>query len=182
MKIFETPRLLVRVLTLEDEPSFHEMESNPEVMKYTGSEPKDRETNRKELDDLISRYSEAANNFYIWAITTQKNTFVGTVAFIKNTHEEWEIGYRLLESHWGKGYGTEITKGLLDFVFDNHKAEEVVAYVNKENKASAAILMKFMTLKSEFWNPNENCYDQKFVLTRKKWAQFYTKNYSAGSP
>lgn len=48
--IFETNRMLVRKLTLEDLTGFHEMQSNPNVMKYVDANPKSLAEHQVELE------------------------------------------------------------------------------------------------------------------------------------
>jgi [ribosomal protein S5]-alanine N-acetyltransferase len=61
--IFETNRMLVRKLTLEDLTGFHEMQSNPNVMKYVDANPKSLAEHQVELEDVIGKYAETGNDF-----------------------------------------------------------------------------------------------------------------------
>ena len=92
-------------------------------MKYTGSSAQGQERNKTELDRCIALYTEPDNNFWVWAvIEKQQGQFVGTCAIVGKDHE---LGYRLLEKHWRKGYGREISDALVEHAFRTMKLEQV---------------------------------------------------------
>lgn len=141
MMIFETERLLIRKLILEDLNAFHELESNANVLKYADGKPKTFLENKKELKTLISKYSKANNDFWIYAIEEKKeNKFIGTVAFVKDNLDD-EIGYRFIEKYWDLGYGSEICKGLISYC-KKIGMKSIIGYVVDKNRASAIILEK----------------------------------------
>ena len=137
--IFETEKLIVRKLILEDLQAFHELESNPLVLQYATGEVKSLSENEKELQDLISQYELENNDFWIYAILRKSdNFFVGTVALVKDGVDD-EIGYRFLQKYWGKGFGKEVCEGLILYC-KQIKMPKIVGYVVDENVASAKIL------------------------------------------
>ena len=140
--IFETNRMLVRKLTLEDLTGFHEMQSNPNVMKYVDANRKSLAEHQVELEDVIGKYAETGNDFWIYAVVAKAdNSFLGTIAFVKDDLGNDEIGYRFLEKYWNLGYGTEILKGMLIY---SRKlgCTNLIAYVSPENIASIKTLEK----------------------------------------
>ena len=139
--IFETNRLLVRKLDPEDLTGFHEMQSNPNVMKFVDKNPKSLKEHQLELENLISKYNENGNDFWIYAIDRKTDSiFIGTVAFVKDDKDD-EIGYRFIEDFWGKGYGLEICNGILQYAKLIGK-NKLIGYVVEENVASLKILEK----------------------------------------
>ncbi|WP_340203345.1 GNAT family N-acetyltransferase [Ascidiimonas sp. W6] len=166
--IFETNRLLIRELVIEDLPAFHEMQGNPNVMRFVGTPPMTLDENREDLKKVINAYQNTKSHFNVWASLTKENSFIGTIALLKNDKEEWEIGYRLLESAWGNGYGSELTQGLIHYAFNILNLPSLVAYADKENKASIYILNKYMNFINEFWNKTDQCVDRKYELKNLK--------------
>ena len=139
--IFETENLLVRRLLLDDLQGFHELESNPKVLQYATGNPKSLFENEKELKELILKYEKPNNDFWIFAIIRKEDdTFVGTVALVKDNLED-EIGYRFLEVFWGLGYGSELCKGLIIYC-KKIGLKKIIGNVVDVNKASAKILEK----------------------------------------
>ena len=139
--IFETEKLLVRNLVLKDLVPFHELENNPNVLRYADGEVKSYEENKKELYQLIEKYSNIDNDFWIYAIERiNDKEFVGTVALISKDNFV-EIGYRFLEKYWGNGYGYEICDATITYCKDIG-IKKLVGYVVNKNIASAKILEK----------------------------------------
>ena len=140
--IFETERLIVRKLVLEDLNSFHEMQSNPNVMQYATGEVKSLQAHEIELNELISKYILPNNDFWIYAIERKSDkNFIGTLALVKDEGED-EIGYRFLEKYWSRGYATEICGGLIKYC-KSIKMKKIIGYVVDKNIASAKILERF---------------------------------------
>lgn len=139
--IFKTENLLVRKLTIDDVEAFHEMQSNPLVMQYATGNVKSFSEHKKELKELIEKYDLVDNDFWIYAIEHKlDNHFVGTCALVKDGEED-EIGYRFLQKYWGKGFGTEICIGLIDYCKKNG-FKRLIGYVVDVNIASTKILEK----------------------------------------
>lgn len=140
--IFETERLIVRKLVLEDLNSFHEMQSNPKVMQYATGNVKSIEAHEKEISELISKYDAVNNDFWIYAIERKLDKeFIGTVALVKDGNED-EIGYRFLEKYWNHGYATEICEDLITYC-KSIGISKLIGYVVDKNIASARILERF---------------------------------------
>ena len=97
--------------------------------------------------------------------------FIGLCAFLKNNENENEIGYRLREKYWRKGFGTEVTIGLLNYGFDHLKMEKITADVDTRNVNSIKILEKFMDAKKEFFNEEDDCTDRRYEVNKDSWLQ-----------
>jgi RimJ/RimL family protein N-acetyltransferase len=140
--IFETQRLIVRKLILADLIAFHNLESNPNVLKYATGEIKSFKENEKELNSLIAKYNSINNNFWIYAIVRKLDEeFIGTVALVKDNLDD-EIGYRFIEKFWGFGFASEICEALILYC-KTIGVKKIVASVVDENIASAKVLEKF---------------------------------------
>src|ERR1043165_2657001 len=112
--IFETTRLYVRRLKQSDEPAFFELMSNPNVMNAIPQKPLNRTQSNSELAELI--LLEKSSDTKIWSLCKKGcNDLIGFCGVLKNDEKEDEIAYRIIETFWGNGYGTEITKGLIDY-------------------------------------------------------------------
>jgi ribosomal-protein-alanine N-acetyltransferase len=53
-----------------------------------------------------------------------------------------EVGYRLPQSNWGKGYATEATRAVLAFGFNTVGLDEISAVTHADNAASQHVLTK----------------------------------------
>jgi RimJ/RimL family protein N-acetyltransferase len=93
------------------------------------------------------------------------------------TSEEIELGYRLVQSAWGKGFATEMAYALLEQAFVKWKVEKVVAATMAENQGSRRVMEKLhMSLEKEFIEsgfpgPNQNAV--KYSVSREVWLSKY---------
>jgi ribosomal-protein-alanine N-acetyltransferase len=167
--IFETDRLIVRQLQESDEIAYFDMMGNPNVMTPLPRDVMTREESNDHLYKLLNT-EDTTSDKKVWAIELKaENEFVGLCAFVKNNNKEDEIGYRLREKYWGVGYGTEITKGLIDFGFKHLNTDLITADVYVDNFRSVRILEKFFKKDIEFFNKEDQCKDRRYKLTLKEW-------------
>jgi ribosomal-protein-alanine N-acetyltransferase len=96
---------------------------------------------------------------------------IGLSLFLINDENEKELGYRFRVNYWGKGYGTETTKGMLEYYFSVMNLDKVTADVNIANIASVKILDKFMKPTNEFFNKRDNCTDRRYEVGKNNWLQ-----------
>ncbi|TMM31402.1 GNAT family N-acetyltransferase [Polaribacter aestuariivivens] len=162
--IFETERLLIRKLHINDLKGFHSLESNPNVLKFATGNVKNFKENKNELKDLIRRYQLPYNNFWIYAVVLKENNnFIGTVALVKDGIDD-EIGYRFIEAYWKNGFATELCNGLIAYC-KQLGIPKLVGYVVDENIASAKILkrLNFKVVK-HFISENMQMPETKYEL------------------
>lgn len=142
--MLETTRLLIRKFTKDDLNDLHEMNSNPEVMKYIFGRPLALEESQKYLDIYFDTYQKypGLGNFAAFEKETKK--FIGWVCLrpYPDDNNEIEIGYRLNKQSWGKGYASELAQKMVDYGFHQMKLKEIMAIVNPENAASKNVLAK----------------------------------------
>lgn len=163
--IFETERLYTRRLEKSDEVAFFELMSNPNVMNPIPQKPFNKMESVLKLAELI--LLEKSSPTKIWSLCKKGcDDLIGICGVLKNDKNEDEIAYRIIENFWGNGYGTEITKGLINFCFDQLKSELITADVCVENVRSVKILNKFFTVQKEFFNPEDNCTDRRYILRK----------------
>jgi len=166
--IFQTARLLARPLRPDDIAAFHEMQGNPNVMRYTTKHAHSLAENSAELLRLIDKYAEPGNTFWVWAVERKNDgAFVGTCALIVNEDAEHEIGFRFLEKYWGQGYGTEVVNGLVDYAMSLPEVQGLVAYVFSANTGSVKVLERSpLVFEREFYNEAEKCLDRVYRLRK----------------
>jgi RimJ/RimL family protein N-acetyltransferase len=146
--ILETDRLLLRQLKLSDAKAFFAMDSNPKVHQYLWNKPvqKIEETikiiefvRKQYIDNGIGRFamiSKETNEFMGWA-GLKFNT-----EMVNNKANFYDIGYRLDEKFWGKGFASEATYAWLNYAFETLNIKTMEAAAHTENAASNRILQK----------------------------------------
>ncbi len=168
--VFETDRLKVRWLTWGDFATFHDLQSDPLVMRYTGQRPMTLDEDREDLQRIIQAYHRADNEFWIWGVIAKvSKSWIGTCALLRNDQSLWEIGYRLLPTTWRQGFGVELTSGLIRHAFTARSIDLLVAETDRENHASVRILEKTMSFEREYYNQKEETTDRFYKLHRSQW-------------
>jgi ribosomal-protein-alanine N-acetyltransferase len=149
MKIFiETERLIIREITPKDIEGMFELESDPEVLKYLGNKP------LKTLEEVTARIAFIRQQYIDhgigrWAmIEKHTGNFVGWTGFkfvteTRNGHTNYhDLGYRMIQRYWGKGYATEAAKACMGYGIDQLKLNPIYASTEFDNKASINVLIK----------------------------------------
>ncbi|MDN3694559.1 GNAT family N-acetyltransferase [Chryseobacterium tructae] len=149
--ILETNRLFLRELTTEDADHFYELNSNPNVIQYTGDSSFE---NVEEALAFLKNYRDYHENGYgRWAVIDKSNTeFLGWCGLkYDKFKDETDIGFRFFERNWNKGLATESAAGCLKYGFDKLHLKKIVGRAMSENIASIKVLQKLgLTFDKEF--------------------------------
>ena len=141
--IFQTPRLILRQFTKADAPLILGLNSDPEIVKYV-HEPtlKTIEQAEKILTDII--LPQYKNNLGRWAIHTKDNMdFIGWCGLkYRPGLDEIDLGYRLMQKAWDKGFATEAAKASLEHGFNKLNLKRITGRAHVENLASIKVLEK----------------------------------------
>ena len=142
MKILETPRLDLREMTPEDAESAYILNSDPEVLLYTGDDPFESVEEAREFLGQYESYKKYG--FGRWAVILKEtDEYLGWCG-LKYTPEldEFDIGYRLMKKFWGFGYATEAAQACLELGFKQFGMKTIVGRARPENAASVRVLEK----------------------------------------
>jgi ribosomal-protein-alanine N-acetyltransferase len=149
MKIFiETERLLLRELEETDDQGIFELDSDPAVHLFLGNKPiQSIDEARTSIKLIRDQYIQ--NGIGRWAVIERKNNELvgwGGLKLIKvatNKHiNYYDLGYRLMKKHWGKGFASEVAAACLEYGFKTMKLEKIYAIANENNIASRKVLEK----------------------------------------
>lgn len=170
-------RLLLRAHTPEDAALIVALDADPEVRRYVDSPV------APTLDDITGRtfpawqtFRDAAPGHGYWiAESRAPSEFIGWFHLREARHGtpsrpgDLELGFRLMRSHWGKGYATEGSRRLLRHGFESLHAERIIAAALAPNTASIAVMKKLgMTLDIE-WMYKETIPAVAYAITREEW-------------
>lgn len=143
----ETERLLLRELLPTDDVGMFELDSNPQVHIYLGNKPVTSiEQVREAIANIRQQYLE--NGIGRWAVILKEtNEFIGWSGLkleknVNGYETFYDLGYRFIQKHWGKGYAYETAKAFVDFGFNDMKLEKINAYADFDNLASRRVLEK----------------------------------------
>lgn len=178
MQLFiETERLLLRELLPSDIEGMYELDSDPEVHKYLGNNPvNDKEQLLNVIEFVRQQYID--NGIGRWAVIEKKtNNFIGwsglkLVKELTNNHVNfYDLGYRLIQKYWGKGYATESAVAALEYGFKSLQLNEIYAAAHIENNASNKILSKIEFQCLEKYQ-DEYGIHYWYMISKNEWKSF----------
>jgi ribosomal-protein-alanine N-acetyltransferase len=149
MHIFiETDRLILRELLPSDAEGMFELDSDPEVHRYLGNNPIRHVDQAKQIIDHVRRqYVDVGIGR--WAMEEKETgNFLGWAGLklnrepMNNHVDYYDVGYRLLKKHWGRGYATEAAKASLDYGLSRLNLTDIYGIADANNLASRKVLEK----------------------------------------
>lgn len=151
-----TPRLRLREWRESDKaPFFLHINASASVMRYFPS-PLTRAESDAMVDTLCDKFIQQ-NGWGLWAVELKETQeLIGFVGLnIPNAPLPFnpcvEIGWRIAQSHWRKGYTYEAALTVLKYAFEQLKLEEVVAFTAVTNLPSEGVMKKLGMKKSEYF-------------------------------
>lgn len=136
--VFETERLIIRKARpdTKDVDFFFAIWTNPEVMTMVGF-PNGLSITRDQIAKQISSQSSSVMDYKLVVELKDTGDLIGECKL--GTPDESgvsETDVKLLPQYWGNGYGTEIKRGLVNWLFSNTDCKIVRATPNRNNIAS----------------------------------------------
>ncbi|QDV61158.1 GNAT family N-acetyltransferase [Crateriforma conspicua] len=138
----QTRRLLHRAFDLGDAEAFFRLNSDQDVMKFTG-EP--LLSSLKQASEAIECYTDFERyGFGRWACVEKQSGRVIGFCGLKYLPDldEVDVGYRLMPEFWGRGFATEACAACLEFGFRILQLKEIIAMVMPANAASIGVVRK----------------------------------------
>jgi RimJ/RimL family protein N-acetyltransferase len=143
----ETARLRLRDWREEDiQPFIRHLNVEP-VMRWLGGVRTEEQQTAVVRERFIAW--QEARGFTFWAVERKEDGELLGFCGLKIADDpgspvegEFEIGWRLREDAWGKGYAKEAAIGSLDFAFGRLGAERVVALTVEGNRPSWGLMLR----------------------------------------
>jgi RimJ/RimL family protein N-acetyltransferase len=149
----ETERLILRDWGEEDEWTFYDVMNSPAVMRWLGG-VQPREEWHAGYERLLSYQRDFG--FTFWIIERKSDGQILGFCGLKRANApgatfqgEVEIGWRLREDAWGKGYAKEAAIASLDLAFGRFSAPHVVAITATHNEPSQGLMKRLGMVRRE---------------------------------
>ncbi|HEX4199805.1 MAG TPA: GNAT family N-acetyltransferase [Caulobacteraceae bacterium] len=173
MRVFlETDRLLLRCGVESDAGLLHELDGDPEVMRYLSG---GRATAWAVIEgEVLPRFLGPEARRWI-AVEKGAGDFIGWFA-LEGSGEEGELGYRLRRPAWGRGYASEGARALVDKGFAELGLMRIWGQTMAVNTASRRVMEKAglvygRTFHLEWDDPIAGAEhgEVEYALTRAEW-------------
>jgi RimJ/RimL family protein N-acetyltransferase len=141
----ETPRLILRDWREDDWAEFWRVTNTPAVMRWLGG-VQDAAGCAAARARLESYQTDNGHTF--WVIERRDDGALLGFCGLKRSNQPggpqgmMEVGWRLREDAWGKGYAREAAAAALDCAFDRFGADEVIALTVRNNTASWGLMLR----------------------------------------
>lgn len=155
----ETPRLILREMTLDDAPALHAVLGDAETMRWYPRAYAFEES-QEWIARQIARYASGAGLLGIVPKTT--GILIGDCGLVWLEVEgalEPEIGYHVHRDHQNQGYATAAARAVRDYAFSTLDCDHVISMIRPGNLASRRVAEK-NGLKLDrivFWRDYEHC-------------------------
>jgi len=141
--IFDTERLTLRRLTIDDADMLLEIFSDPVTMRYYDS-TRDRDQVLGWIRWNLDMYEKVGHGMWA-AFEREQDRFVGQIGLVIQEVEgvtEVEIGYLLRRSCWGRGFATEAARECRDFGFRELHRSRLISLIDPRNEPSRRVAVR----------------------------------------
>ena len=181
----ETERLTLRRFTADDAALLVELDSDPAVMRYLpgGDLATPELVGERDLAAILACYQKWGGDFGVFAAHEKDGgAFIGWFLL----RPEWEgplteaeLGYRLRQAAWGRGYATEGSRALVGKAFAELGVRMVWADTMSVNQGSRNVMEKLgMTLADTVPVPPDMQMIEgaehggvRYEITKEQWKQ-----------
>lgn len=173
MKILETERLILSLQTYEDAPLLVELNSDPDVVRYTGDGPLASVAEARALleERIFPQWQKYKMGRFV--VRLKSGEFLGWCGLKYHPEtDDVDLGYRLMKKFWGKGYATEASRACLEYGFETLKLDRIFATVMPENTDSIRVVQKLgMTFRGYRQDPTDPVPFIYYDLKKTEWKR-----------
>lgn len=141
----DTARLRFERAAAAHAPLLHALHADSEVMRFIRPPDATLADTQVWVAELLTFFAQMPEHGLYLAFEKEGGAFVGWGVLThleRNSTLEIEVGYRLHQAHWGKGYATEISRELVRYGFEELGLRRIVAITHPENKRSQRVIEK----------------------------------------
>jgi [ribosomal protein S5]-alanine N-acetyltransferase len=142
-RLIVTARTILRPMMSGDAPALFRWRSDPEVMHFSAYGPDAKlEATEKVLGRAMA--VDASLGFSRWLVLDRESSEpIGDAGVLPMPEgDDFELGYRLQRSCWGRGLATEIARAWVAHVQATSDLPRLLAFTHREHRTSQRILQK----------------------------------------
>ncbi|MEJ7847304.1 MAG: GNAT family N-acetyltransferase [Pyrinomonadaceae bacterium] len=144
MKILETERLILRLVSETDAEFILDLLNQPSFIEFIGD--RGVRTVEEARNYIQTRFTKSYedNGYSLYLVELKDSlTPVGLCGFVKrDTLPDPDIGFAFLPQYCGKGYAVESARGVMEYGRDVLKFERALAITTQDNESSGRLLEK----------------------------------------
>jgi len=144
MVVFETDRLVLRRLTVEDAPFILRLLNEPSFLQHVGDRGVTNLADAKQyiLSGPVASYERHGFGLFLVELK-ESGAPIGICGLLKrDALDDVDLGFAFVPESWFKGYAFESTTATLAYAHDTHHLKRLVAITSQDNVASIELLVK----------------------------------------
>lgn len=166
--ILESERLIIKEVEVSEAPFYFELFNDPDWIKYINDKGlKSVEETEIYLKDILVKNEKLNGLGFFSVLLKETNEFIGMSSALQREKLDFvDVGYAFLPKARGKGYASEATLLMMDYIKEKFQQEKVLAFTVPENEKSQQLLkrlgFKYVGLETIFDGEEDYVYEYKF--------------------
>ncbi|WP_442267462.1 GNAT family N-acetyltransferase [Tenacibaculum sp. ZS6-P6] len=166
--ILESERLIIKEVEVSEAPFYFELFNDPDWIKYINDKGlKSVEETEIYLKDILVKNEKLNGLGFFSVLLKETNEFIGMSSALQREKLDFvDVGYAFLPKARGKGYASEATLLMMDYIKEKFQQEKVLAFTVPENEKSQQLLkrlgFKYVGLETVFEGEKDCVYEYKF--------------------
>jgi RimJ/RimL family protein N-acetyltransferase len=159
-----TDRLRLRTPTPRDSDALYDLFKDPDVMHGLGKEPVSApEQARAIIEEWIAAWRTDALGPFIIETAATNRLVVGQAGLMifdtrdwtastwanAGSHAQPELGWALIQAHWGRGYATEAAAAIREWAHEFRSIEQLVSLISSDNVRSQRVAERLGAVPTE---------------------------------
>lgn len=170
-------RITLRPARREDAARIYELANHPVVAGMTGMpHPYPGVDGALKWIETTWRLASEDDSLHLAVTRTGEDVLIGFIGYnsIHKLNRAAEVGYWLGEPYWGKGYGVDMLKLMIDYAFGVLDLNRVTAVCRDDNQRSYRVMeksgMQFEGLaRQEAWREGTFRDQRHYAILRQDW-------------
>ena len=171
--MLESNRLLIRPAVLEDAHNLFTLNSDPDVVRFTGDASFTSMIDAQNIikERMIAQFEKYKMSRFM--VFLKDGTFIGWsgLKYYPETNQV-DLGYRFMKKFWGQGYATESSRVWLKYGFENLSLPKIIAKAMPDNINSIKVMQKLgMTFRGYVHDPGDPMPLVLFDITKPEYIK-----------
>lgn len=128
------PTIYLRPLEREDAPTITPWLNHPDITRYLR---RYRPINVRQEEEWIDKLNQTEHDLGVGIVIQQTDALIGCTGLMQIDFSNRHAGFGIVigvEEEWGKGYGTEATRLMVQYAFETHNLNRVWLHVYDYNQ------------------------------------------------
>jgi len=173
----ETPRLILRELSVDDCTNARALDGDPEVVRYMSMSVADEEATRDYIERSMASARQVPREVFDLAVTRKhEGHYLGRTGLhvTRPEHREATLWFSVRRDLWGQGLATEASATMLEFAFETLRLHRVWGDCDPRNVGSRRVMEKLGMLREghlrqNWWLDGEWCDSLVYAVLEHEW-------------